>query len=243
MCHAFMAMGIPNRILTDNMKSVVTKRDASGLPVFNKDYDAFQHEIGFKTDLCKVAHPFTKGKVERLVRFVKDNLIVGRRFLNVSDLNREAWKWCMRKNSEPLRGYDFIPMEEHRTKDILRVLDKDSGILNPYLAPVRKISFDGFVCYEGRDFGVPYSYCRREARVMRVSDVLLILDTESFREIQRYDIDWSKKAKVCNDQWSEYAEQPEELPTAPVMSSVFVESTNPCRRFDRFSIRGGKDAE
>ena len=29
--------------------------------------------LGFETKLCKPRHPFTKGKVERLVRFVKDN--------------------------------------------------------------------------------------------------------------------------------------------------------------------------
>ena len=36
--------------------------------------------VGFQTKLCKPRHLFTKGKVERLVRFVKDNFLAGRIF-------------------------------------------------------------------------------------------------------------------------------------------------------------------
>ena len=41
MIHAFQYMGIPEYILTDNMKSVVDHRDMSGKPVWNRDYEAF----------------------------------------------------------------------------------------------------------------------------------------------------------------------------------------------------------
>ena len=63
MLHAFIAMGVPKSVLTDNMKSVVVKRLCDGSPVWNKEYDAFQKLVGIQTKLCKVAHPFTKGKV------------------------------------------------------------------------------------------------------------------------------------------------------------------------------------
>jgi undecaprenyl-phosphate galactose phosphotransferase len=54
--------------------------------------------IGFQTKLCKPRHPFTKGKVERLIRFVKDNFLIGRTFWNVTDLNRAALDWCNEQN-------------------------------------------------------------------------------------------------------------------------------------------------
>ena len=37
MIHAFSVMGLPQRVLTDNMKSVVIRRDAMGNAVFNAD--------------------------------------------------------------------------------------------------------------------------------------------------------------------------------------------------------------
>ena len=62
MVHAFMAMGVPERVVTDNMKSVVTRRDYDGRPVWQADYASFMDAVGFKTTLCKPRHPFTKGK-------------------------------------------------------------------------------------------------------------------------------------------------------------------------------------
>ena len=74
MIHAFAYMGMPQIVLTDNMKSVVLHRDLEGHPVWQKDYEAFMKALGFETKLCKPRHPFTKGKVERLVRFCERQL-------------------------------------------------------------------------------------------------------------------------------------------------------------------------
>lgn len=59
-------------------------------PIWQKDYEAFMKTLGFETKLYKSRHPFTKGKVERLVRFVKDNFLAGRVFYHVTDLNWQA---------------------------------------------------------------------------------------------------------------------------------------------------------
>lgn len=53
MIHAFRYMGIPKTVLTDNMKSVVIRRDQDGRPVWQKDYEQFMRTVGFQTKLCK----------------------------------------------------------------------------------------------------------------------------------------------------------------------------------------------
>jgi len=94
MIHAFLYMGVPKHILTDNMKSVVIGRDVDGHPIWQKDYESFIKLVGFETRLCKPRHPFTKGAVERLVQFVKQNFMTGRTFGNITDLNCDALQWC-----------------------------------------------------------------------------------------------------------------------------------------------------
>ena len=90
MIHAFQYMGIPRYVLTDNMKSVVLHRDLDGRPVWQKDYEAFMRTVGFDTKLCKPRHPFTKGAVERLIRFVKENFLSDRDLRNNGDLGCPA---------------------------------------------------------------------------------------------------------------------------------------------------------
>ena len=236
MIHAFKRMGVPHHVLTDNMKSVVIGRDTTGSPIWQKDYEAFMKVIGFKTKLCKPRHPFTKGAVERLVRFVKENFIVGRTFGNITDLNCEALKWCNTQNSKYHKAVDCVPQEVHtascRTVAVNLVMTKE---ILMYLCPPRKISFDGFVNYEGRRFGVPYSYTPKICRVRRDGFYLYIYDMDLTVELVRHNVTWSRKDSFCADQY--IVKQPEELPTAPVRAELTQkESAVPATGFRKFAF-------
>lgn len=71
-------------------KYLVPAKRQARKPLWQKNYEAFMKTVGFQTKICKPRHPFTKGKVERLVRFVKENFLAGRAFWNITDLNRAA---------------------------------------------------------------------------------------------------------------------------------------------------------
>ena len=236
MVHAFMLMGIPEYVLTDNMKSVVVRRDAEGKPVWQADYAMFMRTLGFKTKLCKPRHPFTKGKVERLVRFVKGNFLAGRTFRDITDLNEEALEWCAAQASRYRRAVDCVPAEEHAARclpasAVLATTDEVSA----YLCPVRKISFDGFVCFEGRRFGVPYWYAGSTCRVNREGDRLHIYSDDLTRELVCHPVTWSRRDSFCENQYA--ATEPAELPTAPVttvISQLPPASPNPA--FERFDF-------
>lgn len=239
MLHAFYYMGIPKYVLTDNMKSVVIHRDESGHPIWQHDYETFMKDVGFETRLCKPRHPFTKGKVERLVRFVKDNFIVGRTFSNVTELNIQALEWCHNQNLKYHRAVDCVPEEKH-----LHDCWKNCGILeftrelSFYLCPQRLISFDGFVNYEGRRFGVPYWYTKKVCRVQRKDFTLTIYDDELSRILTTYDVTWSRKDRFCRDQY--VSVQPEEHPTMPVRSRIYeIVEKEPDSGFAKFNFEEG----
>ncbi len=220
MVHAFAYMGVPDEVLTDNMKSVVTRRGADGRPVWNAEYAAFMEAAGFRTRLCKPRHPFTKGKVERLVRFAKDNFLAGREFADLTRLNGDALLWCARQAGRYRRAADCVPADEHRAA----CMGHARGILDPaaaelYLCPRRRITFDGFVSFEGRRFGVPWWYGGRERRVSREGRTLHIYSDDLSRELVCHEVAWSRKDAWREDQRSAAA-QPEELPSQPVTATV-----------------------
>ena len=218
MIHAFQYMGIPRFILTDNMKSVILHRDLEGHPVWQKDYETFMKTIGFETKLCKPRHPFTKGAVERLIRFVKENFLSDRVFCDVTDLNWQALEWCNAQNGIYHRAVDGVPQQIHDaacSSHLRRLPDSDE--VRGYLCPNRRISFDGFVNYEGRRFGVPYSYAGSTARVMRSGDTLYIYSTDMNSLLATHAVTWSHRDSFCEGQ---YEVQPEEFPTAPVKTQL-----------------------
>lgn len=220
MIHGFQYMGIPGHVLTDNMKSVVDHRDLEGQPVWNRDYEAFMDTIGFKTKLCKPRHPYTKGKVERLVRFVKGNFLADRTFWNVTDLNQQALEWCDKQNNAFHKGLYGIPMETHLhacAEYLLRI--QNTLEVRRYLCPARKISFDGFVNFEGRRFGVPYQYTGQIARVSRQNRTLYIYSEDLRHLLSTHEVTWSKRDSYCEEQYAAL-NQPEEFPTMPVRTQI-----------------------
>ena len=236
MIHAFQRMGVPKHVLTDNMKSVSTGRDSEGKPIWNREYEEFMGTIGFETKLCKPRHPFTKGAVERLVQFVKTNFMSGRVFGSITDLNYDVWRWCDRQNNRYHDGVYCIPHEEHQ-KNCLPAI-KELTLSDPvriYLWPERKISFDGFVNYEGRRFGVPYQYVGKTCRVCRQEYTLYIYTPDLKHKLVEHNVTWSRRDSFCKDQYA--TEQPEEFPTAPVTTVMHQNNPSPNRSaFDGFNF-------
>ncbi len=237
MIHAFGYMGIPKYVLTNNMKSVVLHRDFEGHPVWQKDYESFMKTVGFQTKLCKPRHPFTKGKVERLVRFIKENFLVGRIFWNITDLNRAALNWCNQQNSTYHKATAGVPQELHysRCAEQIRMLETNPALLF-YLCLERKISFDGFVNYESRRFGVPFSYHGSTARVMWKDDMIYIYSADLKHQLTTHDVTWSKRDRFCKDQYAAL-EQPEEFPTMPVKTEITrLPESEPSLSFEKFNF-------
>lgn len=241
--HAFLYMGIPAWTLTDNMKSVVVRRDEEGHPIWQKDYELFMGNLGFDTKLCKPRHPFTKGSVERLVRFVKENFLSGRVYTELTDLNYEAIRWCNAQNNVYHRAVDCIPNEKH-SRECMRTASKleDTIELAFYLCPERRISFDGFVNYEGRRFGVPYWYTEKTCRVKRDGYILYIYDADMTRILTSHDVTWSKRDSFCRDQYT--SEQPEENETSPIRVHIQQLEAQPVDPgFARFNFEEGLSDE
>ena len=88
-----------------------------------------------------------------------------------------------------------------------------------FMCPERRISFDGFVSYEGRRFGVPYWYEGRTARVSRDGEWLHVYSADLSAELAVHAVTWGRRDSECPGQWAD-AGCPEELPTAPVRTRI-----------------------
>lgn len=84
--------GAPEEVLTDNMKTLVIRRETDKI-IWNLQFADFAVDIRFPSKVCNIRRPQTKGKVERLVYYVKDNFFPGRSVMDLEDLNCQALAW------------------------------------------------------------------------------------------------------------------------------------------------------
>ena len=87
--------GVPQELLFDQMKAVITRdlRLQGGALVRNLEFLRFAHHWSFTPRACRPYRAQTKGKVERPVRYLRDNFVYGRTFGNDGDLDQQRRHW------------------------------------------------------------------------------------------------------------------------------------------------------
>lgn len=114
--------GVPEEALFDQMRSVVTRdeRLEGGGLTRNLEFLRFARHYGFRVRVCRPYRAKTKGKVERPIRYLRDNFLYGRTFLSDADLNAQVLDWLATVANPREHGTTHVPpierfrAEEHR---------------------------------------------------------------------------------------------------------------------------------
>src|SRR5438270_6482197 len=146
--------GLPKAALTDRMKSVLLEMEDK-VPRWNPLFADFMASIGVAPRVCKAFTPQTKGKIERTVGVVKQSFWAGVSFTDVDDLNRQAHAWCERINGRVHRTTHERP-KERREQEPLAPLPT-AFAWERFATEERKVSWDGYLSYDGVLYGLPSS--------------------------------------------------------------------------------------
>ena len=132
--------GIPQKIIYDQDKVFIHKENL-GDYILTRRFQSFVREHKFDIIFCRKGDPQSKGKVENVVRYVKQNFLSGREYINIEVLNQEVLLWLSRTaNGEVHASTHKIPSEEFE-------IEKD--YLSPYLGTPQKPE-ENFVSYHVR---------------------------------------------------------------------------------------------
>ena len=97
---AFSVLGGSARtVLYDHMKSVVLERRGDAIR-FHPTWLELAAHYRFEPRPVAPARGNEKGRVERLIRFVRDSFFRARRFRDLDDLNDQADQWCSTRAAE-----------------------------------------------------------------------------------------------------------------------------------------------
>jgi transposase len=166
--------GVPREILFDNMSSVVD-RDGNRRNISNR-MKAFAKDFNFKIKLCKPRHPFTKGKVEVLNKFLawiypyegefetEEELIAILEKINAKVIRRT----CDETGVPPLLLFQ-------KEKEYLQSLPSKE-VIESYLTCDRQtiVRKDSMVTFMKCKYSVPAEYIEKPVRLCVINDQLEI---------------------------------------------------------------------
>src|SRR5205823_1657236 len=161
---------------------------------------AYTREKEFKLHFCRKSDPESKGKVENVVKYVKQNFLYNRPFVDIEVLNCEAHSWLGRTANHIVHnGTRKQPvMEWEIEKPFLRQLSSlPARKTEPVLYTVRK---DNCFSYKGNFYSLPlgtYKGKGSQVKVVIESNHLVVYNLNEVL-LCKHVIDLGKGHKVIN---------------------------------------------
>ena len=149
--------GTPREVLYDRMKTAVLGEDDDGRVRYHPTLLDVAGHFGFRPRACAAYRAKTKGKVERVFRYVREDFFLGTEFADLHDLNTQLGHWRATVANQRVHGTTGRRVDEAfaQEREALQAMP-----VHPYttvLRVERRLSRDGMVSVEGNQYSVPDS--------------------------------------------------------------------------------------
>ncbi|NPV27784.1 MAG: IS21 family transposase [Firmicutes bacterium] len=212
--------GVTDKILYDNQKTVVLGRDSEGHLIWNERFLNFARHYGFIPKLCRPYRPRTKGKVERLIRYVKENFFCGLQFSDLVDLNQQALNWlnttANTKIHQTTQAIPFERWEEEKLKPI-SIHPFDTATYTQ-----RRVSMDCLISYQRNYYSVPWELAGRDIIVRIEQNQLEVIFNGKI--YTRYQLAKGQYQRIIN---REHYQGIKKVKSCQLIKSLILTSTSP----------------
>lgn len=168
--------GLPKVLLYDNLKSAVIERQGDAIR-FNSQLLEFAAYYRYEPRPVAVYRGNEKGRVERSIRYIRNNFFAAREFKDIDDLNHQAEQWCLGQSSDR-------PCPEDKTITVRKAYEKEKPYLlklpdNPLDVDEKvevSVAKTPYVRFDLNDYSVPHTHVRKTLTVMATLTQVRIID-------------------------------------------------------------------
>jgi transposase len=168
--------GQPKVLLYDNLKSAVLERVGQAIR-FHPTLLDFAAHYRFEPRPVAIARGNEKGRVERAIRYVRDNFWPARQWKDLDDLNAQAEVWC--------EGWSMDrPCPEDRSLSVRQAFEQEQPLLlplpdNPYATDERvevAVGKTPYARFDRNDYSLPPTHVCRTLTISANPTQVRILD-------------------------------------------------------------------
>ncbi|WP_171005994.1 Mu transposase domain-containing protein [Paenibacillus naphthalenovorans] len=198
---AFVYYGGMTREIVYDQDHLLLASENYGDLILTHEFASYVRQRGFHVRMCRKQDPESKGRVENVVKYVKQNSARHRMFVSVDKLNEECLSWLDRTgNALVHHTTKKIPAEVFAIeKQHLRpVLEK---IKSPKMSITRTVRKDNTIWYEGNRYSVPlgtYDGTAKEVGVQACETRLRIYDLNTGEYLAEHERSFLKGQLIQN---------------------------------------------
>jgi transposase len=188
--------GLPRILLYDNLRSVVLERRGSDIH-FNPRLVELSSHYHFSARPCQVNAGNQKGRVERVIRYIRESFFAARPWTTLEDLNRQARQWRDQvAHARPWPGGDSRTVAEVFAEEQPRLLPLPAHRFDTdLLVPVRSRKTI-YVRFDLNDYSIPPAAVGRQLVLAASGTTIRILDGN--QEIARHRRTYDSRQQVLD---------------------------------------------
>lgn len=157
--------GMSQEIVYDQDRLLMVSENSGDL-IMTAEFTKYQQTRKFKVYLCRKSDPQSKGKIEQVVKYVKNNFVKNRTFDNLMDWQDACMKWLDRTGNKKVHhNIKKRPFEVHALEK--QHLQKISGTYifeKVFTSSItRDIQHDNVIRFDANRYSVPRGTYRKSA--------------------------------------------------------------------------------
>ena len=195
---AFETIGGCTAMIVYDQDRVLMVAENLGDLILTAGFQAYVNESKFSAHFCRKADPESKGKVENVVKYVKQNFLCNRVYKDLDTLNQEARAWLTRTANALEHGTTRkIPAQEFEIERSF-LTPWQPVVLETEAYPFYAVHKDNKISYKGNVYSLPVgTYKGKNSKVLlNATANQLILMNLAQEEIYRHDICRLKGQKI-----------------------------------------------
>ena len=182
--------GLIQELVIDQDKLMVVSENAGDI-IYTGDFKYFIQEQELQMYVCRSADPETKGKIENLIKYVKNNFLSIRDFKTVVEANASVLKWLRRRgNGKISQATKQIPAmlidhERQRLRPVGNSIFRKETLIG---REERNVSDKARISVDACEYQLPSKYRRRSVEIYVTKQKLFVFDIYTGEEIVAYDL-------------------------------------------------------
>ncbi len=169
--------GTPKEIAVDQ-DSIIVVSENKGDIIYTHEFEQFKNQMGLNLWVCHKADPESKGMVESTVKYVKNNFLANRCFMEEDVLNESFLAWLKRTGNAKVHGTTKkVPAQVFELeREHLRAVQSKIYNLSPSI--MRTVRKDNTILYNSNRYSLPQgTYTKHsEVTIRATQDELTIYD-------------------------------------------------------------------
>ena len=168
--------GLPRVLLYDNLKSAVLERQGDAIR-FHPTLLALSAHYRFEPRPVAVARGNEKGRVERAIRYIRDNFFAGRHWHTLDELNTQAENWCQGVSADRACPEDrALTVREAFLQEQASLLRLPDNPFDTHERQPVQAAKTPYVRFDLNDYSIPHQHVQKPLSVSATLAHVQILD-------------------------------------------------------------------